>query len=82
MGRNTKLSPGLQKKICDGLRSGHFMKYAAPLAGVTARSAQGWLALGREEKRRIARGEAPDPAKAIYLDFLIATEEASSHTVD
>ena len=82
MARNTKLTKKLQDKICDALKRGHYMRTAAPLAGVSARSAQSWLAEGREEDKRIARGVSADPAKAIYLDFLLATEEATSHAVD
>ena len=58
------------------------MRIATPLAGVTARSAQSCLAERREEDKRIASGDSADPAKAIYLDFLYATEEATSHSVD
>ena len=36
MARNTKLTQYLQKKICEGLKRGHYLKTAAPLAGVSA----------------------------------------------
>ena len=38
MARFTKLCPAIQDKICEGLKRGLFLKTAAPLAGVTARS--------------------------------------------
>ena len=82
MARNTKLTKKLQDKICKGLKRGHYLKTAAPLAGVTARSAQSWLAEGRAEDKRIASGDRANPEKAIYLEFLLATEEATSQAVD
>ena len=56
MARNTKLTQVLQDKICDALKRGHYMRTAAPLAGVSARSAQSWLARGRVEEKRIEMG--------------------------
>ena len=82
MARNTKLTPALQKRICEGLKRGHYLKTAAPLAGVSARSAQSWLARGRKEEISLLMGKAADNAEAIYVKFLHATEEATSHAVD
>ena len=82
MSRISKLTPSLQKIICDRLERGHFFNTAAGMAGVSARSAQSWLARGRKEDSRIAKGASANQAEAIYLDFLLATEEATSHAVD
>lgn len=82
MARNTKLTPDLQEKICKALKHGHPLHTAAPLAGVTVRTAHSWLARGRKEDNRIAGGEEADQDEAIYLDFLIATGEARSQAVD
>ncbi len=82
MARNTKLNLKIQRKICDALKRGHYMRTAAPLAGVSARSAQSWLARGQAEEKRRASGDGADPKEAIYLDFMLATEEATSHAVD
>ena len=82
MARNTKLTRTLQKKICDALRRGHYMTTAAPLAGVSARSAQSWLAIGREVVERLEKGQKVDKADTIYLNFLYATNEATSHAAD
>ena len=38
MARKTKLSPALKVRICDGLKRGHYLKTAAPLTGLSARS--------------------------------------------
>ena len=46
----------MQKKICDSLREGHFLKTAAALAGVAIRTVLYWQARGRKEADRIARG--------------------------
>ncbi len=82
MARHSKLTPELQDKICKALKLGHPLNTAAPLAGVTVRTAHSWLARGRKEDNRIAGGEAVNQDEAIYLDFLIATGEATSHAVD
>ena len=82
MARNTKLTQYLQKKICEGLKRGHYLKTAAPLAGVSTRSAHSWLARGRDEEKRLESGKAANKGEAIYLNFLHATEEATSHAVD
>ena len=82
MGRHSKLTPDIQDKICKALKLGHPLNTAAPLAGVTVRTAHNWLARGRKEDRRIAGEETADPDEAIYLDFLLAVEEAKSQAVD
>ena len=60
----------------------NILKTAAPLAGVSASSAQSWLVRGREEDKHPERGEAADQTEAIYLDFLHVTEEATSQALD
>ena len=82
MARNTKLTQDLQDRICDALKRGHYMRTAAPLAGVSARSAQSWLARGRVEEKKIEMGYRAQSEEEIYLDFLLATEEATSQAVD
>ena len=82
MARKTKLTPSVQEKICEALRRGHYMNTAAPYGGVSARTAQSWLARGHEEEKRIQRGEKANRKETIYLNFMIATEEATSHPVD
>ncbi len=83
MARSTKLNSVTQKKICDLLKQGHFLKTAAVLAGVSARSAHSWLARGRKEEIRIAGGDVPvDPDEAKYLKFLFKVEEATAQPVN
>ena len=45
------------------------MSTAAPFAGMSARSAQSWLARGREEGEHLQRGEAAKKAEAIQISW-------------
>lgn len=80
--QQTKLNKSVQKKICDALERGHSLSTAAPMAGVSARSARRWQARGREEEERIGRELPADPEEAIFLEFFLATEEAVARAVD
>lgn len=79
-----KLNKSVQKKICDALKIGHSLSTAAPMAGVSARSARRWQARGRAEDKRLDNDDnlSVNPEEEIYLDFFLATEEAIAHAVD
>lgn len=47
-GRPTKLTPKVQKRICDAIRAGNYIETAAAFAGVTSRVVRTWMAEGRK----------------------------------
>jgi rubrerythrin len=49
IGRPTKLTPDLQRQVCDTLRRGAYLETAAALAGVDRTTLQEWLRRGRRE---------------------------------
>ncbi|SIS88550.1 hypothetical protein [Alicyclobacillus vulcanalis] len=63
-GRPTKLTPELQKKICDAIRAGAYIETAAAYAGVNKTTLYDWL-------RRGARSKS-----GIYREFSDAIEKA------
>lgn len=63
-GRPTKLTPELQAKICDALRTGNYLETAAAFAGIDKTTLFDWL-------RRGARSTS-----GIYHDFSRAVEKA------
>jgi hypothetical protein len=65
MGRPTKLTPAIQKKICDGLRNGLYADSAAILGGICEDTYYEW----------IKRGEAGDEP---YASFSEAVKEATA----
>jgi hypothetical protein len=69
-GRPTKLTPGIQAKVCDAIRSGNFRETAAKFAGIDRSTLHRWLKRG-ENKRR---GACHDFAVAV--DKALADSEA------
>ncbi len=65
-GRRSKLTPAVQKKVCELIASGNFLKVAAQAAGIAERTFYDWLAKGEAEK-------APR-----YVQFLQAVQEAAA----
>lgn len=63
IGRISKLTPEVQKRICDAIRAGSFRGQAAKLAGVDRATFFRWMALGREEESGIHR-DFSDAVKA------------------
>lgn len=71
VGRETKLTPELSKKICDVVRAGNYVSVAASYCGVGTVTLHQWIQRGR--------GEHPDrPATPIYVDFVNDLEAAES----
>lgn len=66
MGRPTKLTPEVQAKIVQAIRSGNYAEVAAKYAGVSRATFYAWLERGERET------EGP------YLDFLDAIKAAES----
>lgn len=66
LGRPTKLTPELQRLICDTLRRGAYLETAAALAGVDRTTLQDWLRRGGREE------------DGIYVDFSRAVQTAQA----
>ena len=73
LGRQTKLTPDVQKKIIDAVRAGAFLSTAARYAGVGESTLMNWMARGRACTNRNGKDK-------IYREFLeeIDMAEASS----
>jgi hypothetical protein len=69
-GRPTKLTPELQKKICDAVGLGNYLEVAAAYAGIARSTLYDWIRRGRRAKRRT---KYRDFAEA--LDVALATAE-------
>lgn len=65
-GRPTKLTPELQRLVCDTLRRGAYLETAAALAGVDRTTLQEWLRRGGREE------------DGIYVDFSRAVQTAQA----
>jgi len=65
MGRPSKLTPQVQKTICDALEYGQTYEAAAALAGITSSTVRLWL----------SKAEGPDPAKDVAA-FSAAVQRA------
>lgn len=66
MGRSTKLTPEVQKKIVDAISSGNYAEVAATYAGISRKTYFEWLVRGRKAKA------------GIYRDFRDAVMDASA----
>ena len=72
VGRVTKLTPEVSKRICDAVRAGNFVSVAARYAGVSEYTVHEWIQRGR--------GEHPTlPASAVYRQFTHDLDEAEAH---
>ena len=67
VGRPSKLTDEVEKKICDAVRAGSYLSVAARCACVSESTVHGWLRLAREEgadERLVAFAGALDKAEA------------------
>lgn len=73
VGRQSKLTPEVHKKVVDAVRAGAFLSVAAQYAGISQGTLQGWMRRGRECTSRSGKD-------AVYLTFLedVAEAEAAS----
>ena len=79
MARRSKLTPKVQEDFCAALQIGATIEIAAGYAGVTDRTAYGWLARGRTEEERLADPTAePNPDEVRYLQFFQTAREAGA----
>lgn len=82
--RPRKLTPELQKKICDAIRLGNFRDIAAEYVGVSERTMRYWTARGRDDEdgayvdflRAVVQAEREAEVKMVNIVTLAATEDA------
>ena len=76
-GRPTALTPKIRDVILAYLKAGNYLETAAAAAGITKQTLHAWLRRGRAESARLDNPKAKaNAAEALYLDFLLAAEEA------
>ena len=73
MGRKSKLTLGVQTKICDALQGGNYFNTACRYAGVAPSTGWEWLDRGEKERPRRGRGD-------IYAQFAEAIRAAEAET--
>lgn len=54
-GRPPKLTPEVQKRICDAVGGGNYRQVAAEWAGINPATLRSWMARGRRERKGIFR---------------------------
>jgi hypothetical protein len=64
-GRPSKLTPALQAKLCDAIRSGNFLETAASFAGIDKSTLHRWLKRGDRERRGACHDFAAAVDKAV-----------------
>ncbi|NVJ20493.1 hypothetical protein HUW62_04555 [Myxococcus sp. AM011] len=82
MARPTKLTPEIQKQICDYLRSGLFRRAASGLVGVDEQTLSRWFHRGASEARGPYREffVAVNRAEAEFMQSATETLQAASTT--
>lgn len=64
-GRPTKLTPAIQAKVCDAIRSGNFRETAATFAGIDRSTLHRWLKRGETKRRGACHDFAVAVGKAL-----------------
>ena len=86
VGRTSKLTDELEKRICDAVRAGSYLSVAARHAGVSETTLYGWLRLAREDgadPRLVAFAAALDRAEAdgeVHTVGIVRREIARGNT--
>lgn len=81
MGRNTKLTPEVQKRIADAIRLGAIFEHASLYGGITASCLYNWLKKGGNEKSRRENGGVPDEKLTPFVEFFDAIKSAEGTAV-
>ena len=71
MSRPTKLTPELEKKVCDAIRDGNYFSTSCRSAGIAPETGLDWMHRGESEQPRRAK-------KAIYVEFALAVRVAEA----
>jgi len=76
------LTPELQERFIDALKTGGYIDDAAAYTGIGAATAFNWLDRGRKERERLTAfpDAKPDPVETPFVDFLEAVETARAAT--
>ena len=72
VGRQTKLTPEVSKRICDAVKAGNFISVAARYAGVSEYTVNEWIQRGRGEHPKLA-------ASPVFRQFTLDLDEAEAH---
>lgn len=70
------LTPELQDEIVRHLELGNYLNTVCRFVGVGESTVYEWLARGRQEAARLAKGDEPDPDEARYFEFLVRIDRA------
>ncbi len=78
MGRPSKISYDLIKKITDAIRAGNYIETASAYAGINKSTLYDWLKRGQRERQRVAKNARNKVQKKerIYVEFSDAVEKA------
>ena len=78
MGRPSKLTPEISKKICEAIQAGNYIETAAAYAGINKTTLYDWLKRGAREMERVNASKTAKVKKseAPYVDFSNAIEKA------
>lgn len=81
-GRKTKLTPTVQRDICEALKSGCYLEDAAAYSGVSGSAVYKWKARGIKERDRLEAHPRTKikPAERRYLQFVEAVEKATARS--
>ena len=78
-GRRTKLTPEVQKAICDAIGIGASREIAARAAGICKTTLYRWLARGEAEQERLQqKGARPRQRETHFCEFRDALTEAEA----
>lgn len=66
MANTPKLTPDVQKKICDAIRAGNYIETAASYAGIGRSTLYQWMKRGRANKK----------GDRVYVEFVFEIEKA------
>lgn len=76
MGRPVKFTKSAREKYCEAVSSGYNLRLASGFAGVCYGTSNFWYQTGKEEAKRIEKGQGENPENADYLKFFNAVEQA------
>jgi hypothetical protein len=88
MGRRTKLTPDVQKAICDGIRGGLTYEQAAIFAGIAERTFHNWRTKGEKAKSGIYHQfvqelkKANVDARAIHIQRISKASQGGAEVVE
>ena len=79
MGRPSKLTPEVQRKLVAATRAGVFLTASAPFVGISRPTVRSWIRRGEAALARVDAGEPPDPAEEPYAEFVRLMMQAKAY---